>query len=400
MSARPIIFISAVSKEHHSLRSTIAIILHGLGYDTDFQEVLGTEQGDITEMLARHIDRCDGVLQLVGQQYGFAPSTPHKQFGTCSYTQFEALYARSLAKKVWYILLDPAHPHDVCELEASELQTLQAGYRQRITGDTLLFQQSSTEAETKLCIYQWRSDLDELRKQWRERIERQEQLANDSLTILRRMEKQLANLAKNNKPNDLPPEEMFRPVVSLEEVMLDVFVPIGIIGGITAYGGYSCILKSDYPCVAVLINKDYIDIQFDPDPELLRDVKQIYMLKQASALALPYQAILTSLSKRFNRTDFSTICIQFASLHADLPCPSVDLTSGTGDDYFEIEIYPTLTERAQDRSMSFRAVIEDPDFIQGLAGVILSVGMRALVVDAANTPPPTAQKRGGCPSGL
>lgn len=382
MSARPLIFISAVSKEHHSLRSTIAIILHSLGYDTDFQEVLGTEQGDITEMLSRHIDKCDGVLQLVGQQYGFAPSKPHKQFGTCSYTQFEALYARSLAKSVWYILLEPAHPHDPCDLEPLELQTLQSAYRQRITDDTLLYHRSSTEAETKLCIHQWRNALDELRQQWRARIERQEQLAADSLEILRRMERQLATLTKGDKAKDLPSEEMSRPVVSLDAVMLDVFVPIGVIGGVTAYGGYSCILKSDYPSVAVLIDKDYIDIQFDPDPGLLRDVKQIYMLKQASALALPYQSILNSLSRRFHREGFSTIHIQFTSLHADLPCPSIDLTSGTGDDYFEIEIYPNLTERAQDRSMSRRVVMEDPDFIHDLAGVILSVGMQALVVNA------------------
>lgn len=164
-----------------------------------------------------------------------------------------------------------------------------------------------------------------------------------------------------------------------EAVLLDLFVPLGVIGGVTAYGGYSCILKSDYPNVAVLIDNDSIDLTFDPDPELLRELKQIYMLKQASAIVLPYQAILTSLSKRFNRTDFSSLRIQITSLHSDLPCPSIDLTYGTGDDYCEIEIYPTLTERAVNRTMSCRVVIEDPDFVGELAGLILSAGMKGLV---------------------
>lgn len=68
MSDRPLIFISAVSAEHRSLRATVAAILHELGHDTTFQEILPTEQGDITEMLARYVDQCDGVLQLVGQR--------------------------------------------------------------------------------------------------------------------------------------------------------------------------------------------------------------------------------------------------------------------------------------------------------------------------------------------
>lgn len=76
MSERPLIFISAVSAEHRSLRATVGAILHELGYDTTFEEVLPTEQGDISEMLARHLDQCDGVLQLVGQRYGLGVPAP------------------------------------------------------------------------------------------------------------------------------------------------------------------------------------------------------------------------------------------------------------------------------------------------------------------------------------
>jgi hypothetical protein len=246
----------------------------------------------------------------------------------------------------------------------------------------LLYHESSTEAETKLCIHQWRSELDELRRQWRERADRQEQLAAESLTILRRMEKQLANLAKTERDNEPTSERVVPPLLPLDAVMLDVFVPVGVIRGVTAYGGYSCILKCDYPTVVVLLDKDYIEIQFDPDPELLAELQLIYMLKQASALAFPYQELLTSLSQRFNRTGVSSVHIEFASASADLPFPSITLTYGTGDEYCEIEIYPTVTAAAQERMMRRRLVIEDPDFIQDLAGVVLSVGMRALVANA------------------
>ena len=95
MSDRPIIFISAVTKELHSLREIIAHILQAQGYDTDFRENFDTEQGDIIEMIVRRVDKCDGMLQLVGQSYGFDPTEPHPRFGECSYTQFEALHARS-----------------------------------------------------------------------------------------------------------------------------------------------------------------------------------------------------------------------------------------------------------------------------------------------------------------
>lgn len=68
MSDRPLLFISAVSTEHRSLRGIIAGLLNHEGYDTDFQEVLGMEHGDIADMLMRHVDACDGVIQLIGQR--------------------------------------------------------------------------------------------------------------------------------------------------------------------------------------------------------------------------------------------------------------------------------------------------------------------------------------------
>ena len=52
-------------------------------------------------MLRKQIDQCKGVLQIVGNCYGAEPPEPDPQFGRVSYTQYEALYARSKGKKVW-----------------------------------------------------------------------------------------------------------------------------------------------------------------------------------------------------------------------------------------------------------------------------------------------------------
>ena len=74
-------------------RQLAANTLQFLGYEPVWQDIFGTEQGDLREMLRKQIDGCKGVLHLVGQCYGAEPSAPDEQFGRVSYTQFEALYA-------------------------------------------------------------------------------------------------------------------------------------------------------------------------------------------------------------------------------------------------------------------------------------------------------------------
>jgi Domain of unknown function (DUF4062) len=67
MSPRPTIFISAVSKELRSARQLVANTLTFLGYEPVWQDIFGTETGDLREMLRQQIDQCQGVVQLVGQ---------------------------------------------------------------------------------------------------------------------------------------------------------------------------------------------------------------------------------------------------------------------------------------------------------------------------------------------
>ncbi len=97
-----------------------------LGYQPVWQEIFGTESGDLREILRQQIDKCKGVVQLVGQCYGAEPPTADEQFGRVSYTQYEALCARQRGKKVWYLFIDEHFPADSCNAEPQEVRELQA----------------------------------------------------------------------------------------------------------------------------------------------------------------------------------------------------------------------------------------------------------------------------------
>ena len=139
MSPRPLVFISAVSKELGSARQLVANTLMFLGYEPTWQDIFGTESGDLREMLRERIDECKGVVQMVGTCYGAEPPIHDEEFGRVSYTQYEAMYARKQGKKVWYLFIDENFPADTCETEPQELKQLQAAYRQRVQADVHLF---------------------------------------------------------------------------------------------------------------------------------------------------------------------------------------------------------------------------------------------------------------------
>jgi tetratricopeptide (TPR) repeat protein len=169
MTVRPIIFISAVSKELRSARQLVANTLQLLGYEPDWQDIFGTEEGDLRGMLRRKVDASSGVVQLVGQCYGAEPRTPDEQFGRVSYTQYEALYGKQRGKKVWYLLLDPdftADPHDA---EAEELRALQDAYRQQVGKGEELYHRLDSSDALEAKVLKLRDDLAQLRrrgKQW------------------------------------------------------------------------------------------------------------------------------------------------------------------------------------------------------------------------------------------
>lgn len=169
MIPRPRLFISAVTKELKSARQLVANTLLFLGYEPVWQDIFGTEQGDLRTMLRKKINKCQGVVQLVGQCYGAEPPEPDKQFGRVSYSQYEALYARQRGKKVWYLVLDKGFPSDPHETESEELLKLQADYRQGIEKGADVFYPvtSPTLAGLKATVHELRDELERLRKRFR-----------------------------------------------------------------------------------------------------------------------------------------------------------------------------------------------------------------------------------------
>lgn len=164
MIPRPPIFISAVSKELQSARQLVANTLQFLGYEPVWQDIFGTEQGDLREMLREKIDKCKGVVQIVGQCYGAEPTVQDEQFGRISYTQYEALYARQRKKKVWYLILAEDFPSDPHDAESDELCELQMTYRKRLQTDTHLFHPLNNLDAVEKNVLKMRGELKRLRR--------------------------------------------------------------------------------------------------------------------------------------------------------------------------------------------------------------------------------------------
>src|SRR5438477_2317006 len=164
MASLPLIFISAVSRELRSGRQLAANTLSFLGYQPIWQDVFGTETGDLRGMLRQQIDQCKGVLQIVGKCYGAEPPAPDPEFGRVSYTQYEALYARKRGKKVWYLFIDETFPIDAHDPEPAELRELQAAYRRRLQSDTHIFHPLTSHEALEAGVLKLRDDLTRLRR--------------------------------------------------------------------------------------------------------------------------------------------------------------------------------------------------------------------------------------------
>jgi tetratricopeptide (TPR) repeat protein len=147
----------------------VANTLAFLGYQPVWQDIFGTEGGDLRGLLRQQIDQCKGVVQLVGHYYGAEPPTPDGKFGRVSYTQYEALYARERGKKVWYLFIDESFPIEAHEAETDELRDLQAAYRIRVQSDAHLFHSLASREALEASVLKLRDDLARLRrgfKQW------------------------------------------------------------------------------------------------------------------------------------------------------------------------------------------------------------------------------------------
>lgn len=174
---RPSIFLSCVSSEFRTAREKVASSLRFMGYDVEYQESFPTDAGDLKQILRSKIDRCEGLIQIIGDAYGEEPLELDPDFGRVSYTQYELLYAQSQNKKIWMLHAGPENPRDnpVHKLDLpatntddaieyrSERQALQNAYRQKLIGGHKRDNWQS-EVELENLILRLRDDLQELRE--------------------------------------------------------------------------------------------------------------------------------------------------------------------------------------------------------------------------------------------
>ena len=132
-----------------------------LGYEPVWQDIFGTEGGDLREVLRKQIDECNGVVQLVGKCYGAEPPQSDEKFGRVSYTQYEALYAREQGKKVWYLFIDEHFP------AADQSQRSYVNCRRHIASastDTHLFHPLANNEALEARVLKLRDELSRLRR--------------------------------------------------------------------------------------------------------------------------------------------------------------------------------------------------------------------------------------------
>ncbi len=163
MTTRPVIFISAVSRELTTARQSVANCLTALGYTPDFQDIFPMASGPLLQMLRDKVDRASAVIQVVGESYGAEPEAPPPGFERCSYTQFEALYALQRGKKVYYLFTGPGFPADPHPPEPDDLRTLQSTYRTSIKATSHLRYPAATLPELENTVLRLRDDLAQLR---------------------------------------------------------------------------------------------------------------------------------------------------------------------------------------------------------------------------------------------
>jgi tetratricopeptide (TPR) repeat protein len=165
MINKPVIFISATS-DLRTARDLVGKVLYSMGYEPVWQDIAATEGGELLDVLRRRIEPAALVIQLVDQRYGAEPPLPTNEFGRVSYTQFEALEAERLGKKVIYHFLDDKFPTDRAAAEPPEIAALQAAYCQRLKDtNRLRYEQIADTSELELSIRRISDELAALRHQ-------------------------------------------------------------------------------------------------------------------------------------------------------------------------------------------------------------------------------------------
>jgi tetratricopeptide (TPR) repeat protein len=165
MANKPVIFISSTSN-FRSARDLVGKVLYSMGYEPVWQDIEATDGGELLELLRRRMAPAAIVLQMVGRRFGAEPPRSTQEFGRVSYTQFEALEAERVGKKVIYHFLDENFPTDPAPPESEELTLLQAAYRERLkAANQLRYDGISSSTDLELSIRRINDELAALRRQ-------------------------------------------------------------------------------------------------------------------------------------------------------------------------------------------------------------------------------------------
>lgn len=178
----PRIFISAVTREFASTRQRVANILSRLGYEPVWEDLFGSEPGDLRPILRRKLASCQGLIQLAGRAYGSEPPEADPALGRVSYTQFEFLHMRARGCKTWLIFpgegcsrdtpvdrldLPPDLAHGDPLGYQAERCGLQETYRRQLRATEQLYHDPASDAELDLVVERLEPELRALNRGFR-----------------------------------------------------------------------------------------------------------------------------------------------------------------------------------------------------------------------------------------
>ena len=181
---KPRIYLSTVPSELGSIRQLAARVLRRMGYEPVWHDILGTERGDLKEVLRHKIDPCQGLIHIIGRAYGAEPPAPDPEFSRVSYTQYELLYARRRNKRVWLLFAEDGCTHDrpieQVDLPSdsnhpdpagyqAERRALQDAWRERMRAYVHLWHAADDDADLERTLKLLKGDFAGLGRGWNSR---------------------------------------------------------------------------------------------------------------------------------------------------------------------------------------------------------------------------------------
>ena len=135
---RPLIFVSATSRDLRSCRQRVKEALLTLGCIPVEQQNFPPNASTVREMLRARLKTCHAVIHLAGLVYGAEPTERAPGDPRRSYTQLEVDIARELGIPVYVFVCGDDFPFDPHDPEPGELQELQRAHRRAlVSGDGL-----------------------------------------------------------------------------------------------------------------------------------------------------------------------------------------------------------------------------------------------------------------------